>query len=697
MMTILSCLVYEHDPRFLAVAVLICTTGCYLTIRLFSRVRRSSGGRRIAWLFLTSLLAGGTIWTTHFTAMIGYLPSVPYGFDAQLTYFSLVAAVACIFIAMLVSALARESMFVEVGGALIGLSIATVHYIGMAAYDLQGTVEWDRSFVVASAILGAAFGALAMNRLARPHTRYCRHGSTASLLLAICAVHFTGMGAMTVVPDASSQMPELVLPQGVMMTGVVSIMLLILAAGAAVHFIDSENQNEAIQRYRHLAMHDPLTGLPNRTYLTTTLDSMTRGVLDPATRLAIVAFDLNRFKQINDVHGHTAGDALLRELGRRLAASLRDGEVVTRIGGDEFVAIKPDIQTKSQARAFAERIIEVVEQSFEYKRNPLSVGASIGISLFPTDGRAVDMLLTRADLAMYRAKEAEGQRICFYDVSMDESNRSKSALAFDLRQAIARNELELYYQAQNDTASRRLVGFEALLRWNHAERGLVSPVEFIPIAEQSGLICDIGEWVIREACNEAATWQDPFRVAVNVAPLQLAQNNLPTIVHEALLNSGLEASRLELEITESGIIADQAHALHIVRQLKALGVRIAMDDYGTGYSSLATLKNFPFDKIKIDRSFVDGVISSPQSAAIVRATIILGASLDIPVLAEGVETEEHLEFLNAQGCKEVQGYFFGRPMPQSQLDSFVRQSGPVGIAAPETARPKNEGPDRQVA
>jgi diguanylate cyclase len=213
-----------------------------------------------------------------------------------------------------------------------------------------------------------------------------------------------------------------------------------------------------------------------------------------------------------------------------------------------------------------------------------------------------------------------------------------------------------------------------LLRWNHPERGMVSPGEFIPIAEESGLICEIGEWVLREACREASTWTQPYRIAVNVAPLQLAQTNLPTIVHEALLNSGLAASRLELEITETGIIEDQTRALHVIRQLKSLGVRIAMDDYGTGYSSLATLKNFPFDKIKIDRSFVDGVNTDRQAAAIVRATIILGSSLDIPVLAEGVESEEHLAFLNAEGCHEVQGFYFGRPLAKKALDLMLAEN-----------------------
>lgn len=676
MVKVLSCLVIDHDFRFVLLAALICLAGCLISIRLFSRVRRSEGGRRYAWLFLASFLAGATIWTTHFTAMMGFDPGVPHGYEPQLTFLSLLIGIAATFGGFFITALGRESYLAEAGGAILGLGVGTMHYSGVNAYELQGSVVWDENLVIASLVIGAMFGALAMNRAVRPVTRFCRYGSVAALILAICGTHFTAMGAMTIIPDAGAFRPEMLIPQSVLAVGIVSIMVLVLATGAAIHFIDIQTQNEAVDRYRHLALHDPLTSLPNRSYLNSKLEKLTsdRGI--DASRTAFFAFDLDRFKMVNDVHGHAAGDMLLRELAARIQRMMKPGEFLARVGGDEFVAVKSGIYTKAEASQFADDIVAAVCEPFPYDEHLLSIGASIGISIFPLDGQKPEELLTKADLAMYRAKSLEGPSVCFYDKSMDEGQRSRRALAVSLRQAVAKGELELYYQPQNDAASRQLVGFEALLRWNHPERGMVSPVEFIPIAEESGLICEIGEWVLREACREAATWAQPYRIAVNVAPLQLAQTHLPTVVHEALLNSGLAASRLELEITETGIIEDQTRALHVIRQLKSLGVRIAMDDYGTGYSSLATLKNFPFDKIKIDRSFVDGVNTDRQAAAIVRATIILGSSLDIPVLAEGVESEEHLAFLNAEGCHEVQGFFFGRPLAKQALDVMLAENAP---------------------
>jgi diguanylate cyclase len=666
MVKVLSCLVIDHDLRFVLLAALICLAGCMIAIRLFSRVRRSEGGRRYAWLFLASFLAGATIWTTHFTAMMGFDPGVPHGYEPQSTFLSLLIGVAATFGGFFITALGRETYLAEAGGAILGLGVGAMHYSGVKAYQLQGSIAWDDNL----------FGALAMNRAVRPVTRFCRYGSVAALILAICGTHFTAMGAMVVVPDAGAFRPEMLIPQSILAFGVVSIMVLVLATGAAIHFIDVQTQNEAVDRYRHLALHDPLTSLPNRAYLNSKLESLTDDRAVDAARTAFFAFDLDRFKLVNDVHGHAAGDVLLRELAARIQRMMKPGEFLARVGGDEFVAVKSGIYTKAEASQFADAIVAAVCEPFPYDEHLLSIGASIGISIFPIDGQKPEELLTKADLAMYRAKSIDGPSVCFYDKSMDEGQRSRRALAVSLRQAVAKGELELYYQPQNDAATRQLVGFEALLRWNHPERGMVSPGEFIPIAEESGLICEIGEWVLREACREASTWAQPYRIAVNVAPLQLAQTNLPTIVHEALLNSGLGASRLELEITETGIIEDQTRALHVIRQLKSLGVRIAMDDYGTGYSSLATLKNFPFDKIKIDRSFVDGVNTDRQAAAIVRATIILGSSLDIPVLAEGVESEEHLAFLNAEGCHEVQGFYFGRPLAKKALDVMLAENAP---------------------
>jgi diguanylate cyclase (GGDEF)-like protein len=391
-----------------------------------------------------------------------------------------------------------------------------------------------------------------------------------------------------------------------------------------------------------------------------------------------MSFDLDRFKEINDVHGHAAGDQVLRVAGERMNSHMRDGDFVARVGGDEFVAVSARLFTAADAEKLAKRIIADLGAPIEWEGLTLSIGASIGIAVYPDGADTVDDLLAQADVAMYRAKATGSNNVCFYDVSMDQAARARSALAMDMRHGLHHGEFELYFQRQNDTQSGKVVGFEVLLRWNHPLRGMVSPVEFIPIAERTGFIMD------------AVQWRNPLCVAVNVAPRQLANPAFPQRVREILAETGLPAERLELEITESGIIADQQHALGIIRQLKSLGVKIAMDDYGTGYSSLSTLQLFPFDKIKIDRAFIDNVADNRQSAAIVRSTLILAQSLDVPVLAEGVENSDHLKFLQDEGCDQVQGYLYGKPVPLSQLQHIVNadpgsveddQSGPAETLA----------------
>jgi FOG: EAL domain len=325
---------------------------------------------------------------------------------------------------------------------------------------------------------------------------------------------------------------------------------------------------------------------------------------------------------------------------------------------------------RADASRLAARMIAEIDKPIEWNGNSLNVGTSVGVAILDDDVEVED-LLAQADVAMYRAKETGSNAVCFYDASMDRAVRERNVLAMDMRSGLLRGEFQLNYQRQNDTFTGAVVGFEALLRWNHPYRGNVPPSEFIPIAERSGFIVELGEWVLREACREAASWRNPLSIAVNVATQQLADPRFPGVVQDILQETGLNPARLELEITETGIIADHQRALQTIRHLKSLGAKIAMDDYGTGYSSLSMLLAFPFDKIKIDRQFVDGVATSAQSAAIVRSTLILASSLEIPVLAEGVETDEHVNFLRDEGCVQVQGYFYGKPVPRTEIEAIV--------------------------
>lgn len=687
MLEVLSCLVVEHDPFSLVAAVTICIFGSLLTMRLFGRVRNTRGVARLSWISLTSVIGGAAIWTTHFVAMMGYEGEVLAGYEPTATLISLVLAITITGIGLMIAAATQRSLLIEAGGAVVGAGIACMHYVGMSGYQVQGHIEWDRSFVLASLVAGAVFGAVATSRVARPVTRFCRYGGGVALVLAIALTHFIGMTAVTIVPDASAAIPAHMLPESVLTVVLMLVTVLILSIGAMTYVIDRQSTKSAVERYRQLSLHDALTGLPNRAAFVERLGHMMETLTAASGRIYLLSFDLDRFKEINDVHGHAAGDHVLRVAAERMGLRLREGEFVARIGGDEFIAVTSRVFTHSEAEQMAERIIRDLGQPIAWEEMTLGIGTSIGISVFPDGADTIDDLLAQADTAMYRAKSAGSNQICFYDQSMDQAARERSALAMDMRSGLERGEFELYFQRQNNTQSGEIVGFEVLLRWRHPKRGMVSPMEFIPIAERTGFIMELGDWVLRQSCVEAVQWRNPLRIAVNVAPKQLANANFPQRVRDILKETGLPPERLELEITESGIIADQQNALSIIRQLKAIGVKIAMDDYGTGYSSLSTLQLFPFDKIKIDRGFIDSVAESRQSAAIVRSTLILAQSLDIPVLAEGVENAEHLRFLQEEGCEQVQGYFYGKPQPLSELQDIVNPAIPSSVSEVAAADP----------
>ncbi|KQV29796.1 diguanylate cyclase [Rhizobium sp. Root73] len=672
MLKVLSCIATDHSYGLLALAALVCVLGSILTVRLYVRVQRSAGMQKLNWLFMSGVVGGSTIWMTHFIAMLSFNPPLAHAYEPMLTMASLAAAIVITIMGFLITAAGRPSIVIEFGGCVVGAGIAIMHYTGMAGYQIAGRLEWDQSHYAASVFLGIGFGAVAMSLIARPGAPARQYAGILALVLAITTMHFTGMSAITIIPDSLIVTSNDMIPES-LLTVVVAIIGLMLALGASTYAIDLQSTRGAAERFRHLSLHDPLTGLPNRVALGEKLQEIIDRHKDGTAGIAVLSFDLDRFKDVNDVHGHAAGDAVLQGVAGRMSKVLGKGEFIARMGGDEFVALSSNLARYDDATAFASRLVEAIIQPVEWEGKKLQVGTSVGISHYPADARTPQALLAQADLAMYRAKAVGSNAVRRYEPAMDDAARDRSALAMDMRQGIERNEFELYYQYQNNSLTRDVIGFEVLLRWHHPVRGMVPPAEFIPIADRNGFIHELGDWVLRTACQQAACWTNPLKIAVNVAPGQLTNVNLAARVQEILLETGLEPCRLELEITESGIIADQQNALRIIRQLKQLGVKIAMDDYGTGYSSLTTLQNFPFDKIKIDRAFIDGVTTSRQSAAIVRSTIILADSLGIPVLAEGVECEEHMDFLLNEGCPQVQGYLFGRPMPLSEISHVVNR------------------------
>jgi len=440
---------------------------------------------------------------------------------------------------------------------------------------------------------------------------------------------------------------------------------------ATVEDITQRMQSE--EKIAFMAQHDALTGLPNRSKFNDTLAQEIALAERANKKLAVIGIDLDKFKEINDQHGHAAGDLVLIELARLTTEVLRPEEFIGRFGGDEFAAIK-SFDDMAEVHDFLERlegclIGEVSIDGFEVK-----TGASLGVAMFPEDARDPEQLLANADLAMYRAKDSLINRVCFYEGAMDEAARQRRALAKDLWDAIDKKQFHLHYQVQKSVSTGKTTGYEVLLRWNHPVHGNIPPMDFISLAEECGAILPIGEWVLREACRTAVGWDEPYKIAVNLSPVQLTHQDMAAVVRQVLVETGLNPRRLEIEITESSIITDKDRALNTMRQMKALGVSIAIDDFGTGYSSLETLRAFPFDKIKLDRSFMNEVESSQQAKAIVRAILALGQSLDVPVLAEGVETQDQLDILLTEGCNEAQGYLLGRPGPMPKQKGAAREA-----------------------
>ncbi|WP_457108093.1 EAL domain-containing protein [Methylobacterium sp. P5_C11] len=443
----------------------------------------------------------------------------------------------------------------------------------------------------------------------------------------------------------------------------------------AVAVRDLRARRQAESQIQFLAHHDALTGLANRASFGKRLEQEMRAAQGGDRKLAVLCLDLDRFKEVNDLFGHAAGDAMLESVARIVSAELDDSQMMARLGGDEFAVLVP-CEHASAAGRIAERILEALRSGKSDTGGP-QIATSIGIALYPDDADERAAHLSYADTALYRAKSEGRGTYRFFEAKMGVEVRERRLLEHELRHAVARGEMQLVYQPQTQVGSGAVIGFEALLRWKHPERGYVSPAVFIPIAEESDAILQIGEWVLREACREAASWPQPLSIAVNVSAVQIHSPHFVGLVHEVLLRTGLAPHRLEVEVTETALISDPARALLTLRQLKSLGLRIAMDDFGTGYSSLSNLRSFPFDKIKIDGSFVRSVDSNEQTAAIVRSVLGLGRGLGLPVLAEGVETDAELGFLIAEQCHEAQGYLMGRPSPIGQFTQHTHGTIPL--------------------
>jgi diguanylate cyclase (GGDEF)-like protein len=445
------------------------------------------------------------------------------------------------------------------------------------------------------------------------------------------------------------------------------------APAVLIAIIDITERKAAEARVAHMAHHDALTDLPNRVLFRQHMADALAQRERTGSLVGALCIDLDNFKLVNDTLGHPIGDKLLQDVAERIKRVTRQRDTAARLGGDEFAVLVPEMKSPQELAVLAQRLIDVVSDPYVTEGHVLTVGTTIGIAVAPTDGEDADRLLRNADLALYRAKADGKSTFRFFEPEMDARAQARRQLEIDLRSALAAETLEVHYQPLVDLVSREVIGFEALLRWPHATRGYIPPAEFVPLAEETGLITPLGNFVLRRACADATSWPSHVKLAVNLSPMQFRVGNVLSTVKDALAESGLEPERLDLEITESVLLDRTDHVITHLHSLRALGVRISMDDFGTGYSSLSYLRAFPFDKIKIDRSFVRDLQGNRHTLAIVRAILGLATGLDMKVVAEGIETQADLACLAAEGCKEGQGFLFSEARPQAEVIKLLTE------------------------
>lgn len=778
------CMLHDHDQRLMLIAAVVCAVGVYATFALSTHAARSAQRTRRLWMFVSVVAGGCTAWATHFIVLLAFKPNMPAAFDPVLTALSLLSAIIGIGLGMALTFGTRSKARRFVAGLVVGLGIATLHYAGQAGYLVQGSVHWNLWLVVPSILISLPISGFAL-LLAAHRSRPVRRAGAPLLLLSIATLHFCGMAAMTLHFDPSRVLPaNAVSPAAItpVIAGV-SLWLLTLAVigwrfdlAAKVRLRQDRQRlreladvalegllicqqdtivtaNSSVERLsghpasslvgafvsslfpsldvpslpereereaellgsggqsipvrvlrcevrlghklqtviairdlrerlrteatmRTLAFSDPLTGLLNRTRFHDLLAVQATSRRQRDQSFSILMIDLDRFKSINDTLGHAAGDVVLRKVADRINSVVREDDLVARLGGDEF-AILQHHRTKSEtADELASRLVTVIGgQPFMIEGQANYIGASIGVACAPDDGDDPARLLHAADLALYAAKAEGKATFRKYDLALDERTRERRALEAGLRQALTNGQLELHYQPLVDTRSGRIDSAEALIRWRHPERGLILPGDFIDVAEETGLIVPLGEWVLRTACLEAATWPGDISVAVNLSPAQFRVGDLAATVRQILEQTGLDPRRLELEITEGILLVDEKETLQTLQTLRSLGLRISMDDFGTGYSSLSYLRRFPFDKIKIDQSFVRQVPKDSESAAIVRAIITMGTCLGMSITVEGVETIEQFDFSVVEGCDTIQGFHISRPLNAEAFVAFCQNFG----------------------
>ena len=677
----------SYNSLLVLFSLLVAVLAAYTSLEMAGRITTAKGQAARWWLMGGAFAMGLGIWSMHFIGMLAFSLPIRLGYDPAITVLSLSIAVASSAFALwLVCQQTLPATRLAGGAVLMGVGVAGMHYTGMAAMRMEPGIVYDAPlFALSVAISIAASGVALKTAFSMRHNsrrmRPLRAGAAVVMGLAIVGMHYTGMSA------ASFPLGSLCISAtaGVSTAWVALVIIVVTLSVTAVALTISvledlrlETENAALtrslaqanQELGYLALHDALTKLPNRVLLKARLEDALEKARKEGGRFALMFVDLDGFKVVNDAYGHHVGDQLLVQVAERLASAVRARDTVARVGGDEFVLLVPD-EDKAGATVIAARLLAAIGATFEVGGHELRISTSIGIALCPLDGALVHDALTHADAAMYHAKAMGRNAYCFFDASMNENMQGQLQLTHDLRAAVERKQLVLHYQPQFAAPDGPITGVEALVRWSHPTRGLIGPDEFIPLAEKTGLIVPIGEWVLDEACRQIREWLDSgacnWNVAVNLSPVQFGHPQLTALVRDTLARHRVDPRNLTIEVTESAAMRDVDASLRILQSLHDMGVRISIDDFGTGYSSLMYLKRLPASELKIDRGFVRELAHDAEDAAIVSSVVALGHTLGIEIVAEGVETTTQKEFLTRLGCHALQGFLLGRPVPAAEL------------------------------
>ncbi|EKE77920.1 signaling protein [Gallaecimonas xiamenensis 3-C-1] len=681
-----------YDLALVALSYFVAVMASFTALDLAGRVRatKTALARRL-WLWGGGFAMGTGIWAMHFIGMLALTLPMQMGYDLPITLASMLAAVGASVLALKIVNVGKLTHArLGLGGLAMGIGICIMHYVGMAAMEMEPPIRYQMGLFLASVLVAISASVAALwlafnlnpNRDRSPWWQ--RLLAALVMGVAICGMHYTGMAA-AIMPEhgmtmeASALSPVQLSVTIALVAGCIMFTSLILSVYDA-HLASrnarlADSLQKANAELQAMVLHDPLTRLPNRLLFEDRLDKILAWARRQQQPFGVFFVDLDRFKNVNDSLGHHVGDALIKAAAQRIQQSLGENYLVARVGGDEFMVLTPTGTDKDECVVMASRVVEAMAGAFDLDGHEVRISSSVGVSLYPANGIDKHELMIHADAAMYHAKAAGRNNLQFFEQGMLSAAEQLNNLEKRLRQALEQGELSLAYQPKIATDDNSLKGLEALLRWYDAELGTVPPDRIIPVAEDTGLILPLGEWVLRTACAQTAAWHREGRlavpVAVNLSAIQLNQHDLVRMVQKILNETGLAPQFLELELTESAVMQNPERARAILQELRDLGVAISIDDFGTGYSNLAQLKRFPIDRLKIDRSFTAGVLTDSQDAAIVQAVVALAHSLKLDVVAEGVETQEQLDFIRALNGQQYQGYLCSKALGVRELERFI--------------------------